>query len=162
MTLKVEEHINNIFEDMFNRNDRILGVLCRGTDYFWYTKSQGKPNLNRLDTLIKKVRQVMDEYKCNKIFLATEDEDILSYFAEKIPQVFYIDDKRLSSNVHELLGERWKRENIDLKEKGLNYITNIYILTRCQCFIGAKTSASVFIPILSDMEYIFFYNMNEL
>ena len=58
-----------------------------------------------------------------------------------------------------LLGEVWKEKKINLREKGLKYILNIYILSKCKCFIGTRTSGSVFLPIMSDIKDMFFFDL---
>lgn len=139
----------------------ILGVLCRGTDYFHYTKAQsGEHIIEKLKLVIDKVKKTAEKRQCKWIFLATEDEDILQMYIETFGKsLIYIEDERLCSKEKKLLGQAWKEKHIDLKEKGLNYILNFYILSHCKCFVGARTSMSVFLPIVGDLEYMFFYDL---
>lgn len=156
----LKENYAKIIENV--GKDAVLGVLCRGTDYFHHTNAQNVSGggQKHIKLLIDKVKAVMLEKKCQYVFLATEDEDIfqlfLTIFKEKL---LYIEDERLTSSEKSLLGIAWKREGIDLKRKGLNYILNFYILSQLNYFIGAKTSASIFLPIVSEMKYSFFYDL---
>lgn len=159
-TLKyLDKHYNEICEQC--EGEKVLGVLCRGTDYFHYTKAQRGENIaQNLKLVIEKVRKTAEERQCKWIFLATEDKDILEMFIKAFGKsLIFIEDDRLSSSEEKLLGQAWKENNIDLKRKGLNYILNFYVLSHCQCFVGARTSASVFLPIVGNMEYMFFYDL---
>lgn len=159
-TLKyLEENYNQIIKKC-NR-EKLLGVLCRGTDYFHYTNAQGgERSIEKISLVIKKVEETARDKNCTWVFLATEDEDILQMFIKAFGErLIFIEDDRLSSMEQKLLGEAWKEKHIDLKKKGLNYILNLYVLSHCKCFVGAKTSASVFLPIISEMEYMLFYDL---
>lgn len=141
--------------------EKILGVLCRGTDYFHYTNAQNVNNVEeKMDILISKIYQTMQEKNCEYVFLATEDADILERFTKKFDKkLLFIEDDRISSSEDKLLGIVWKEKGVDLKQKGLNYILNFYILSKLDYFIGARTSATVFLPIVGTKKYSFFYDL---
>lgn len=157
------KYLDENFKKINNQceGENIVGVLARGTDYFYYTKAQSCDHIYRkLKLVIDKVRKTADEKYCKWIFLATEDESILKMFIKAFGErLIFIEDDRLSLTEQKLLGEAWKEKQIDLKKKGLNYILNFYILSHCKCFVGARTSMSVFLPIVGNLEYMFFYDL---
>jgi len=59
----------------FNTKERWLGVLARGTDYL--NTAVGHSNQPGIKDLEKEINIIREKYECNKIFLATEDADIL-------------------------------------------------------------------------------------
>ncbi len=160
---ETQKYLEEEYKAIYNQcgGESILGVLCRGTDYFHYTKAQSGDHITeKLNLVIEKVRKTAKERQCKWIFLATEDKDILQMFIDAFGKsCIYIDDERLNSKEEKLLGQAWKENHIDLRKKGLNYILNFYILSHCKCFVGTRTSASVFLPIVGNMEYMFFYDL---
>ena len=141
---------------------KIMGCLCRGSDYFYHTKSQ-KDAFEKIETVIDKVEKEMHVHQCQFVFLATEDEDVLYRFENRFgDNLLYLDDFRVNSDERRLLGQAWKANKIDLRKKGLNYIASVYVLAHCNCFVGTKTSASVFLPIISDLEYQFYFDLNSI
>lgn len=163
-TLKyLEENYQMILNQTSTEN--ILGVLVRGTDYFWHTDVQYNA-FDKLDLVVSKVKKIMVEKNIEYLYLATEDEFIWKLFIEKFGEkCLYIDDERIDGRSEKgLIGEVWKEKNINLREKGLKYILNIYILSKCKCFVGTKTSASIFLPIISDMERknMFFFDLGSI
>lgn len=72
-------YIDKIYNDCFDKSDRILGVVVRGTDYV-LNKPKNHPVQPTAEQAIEKCREVMKEQNCNKIFLATEDKKIYDAF----------------------------------------------------------------------------------
>ena len=158
-TLKyLEENYQKIVNEA--KTENILGVLCRGSDYFWHTEEQYNA-FDKLVFVVQNVRKILEEKNIEHIFLATEDEGILQLFKKEFGEkILYIEDERVDGKKEQrLLGEVWKEKKINLREKGLKYILNIYILSKCKCFIGTRTSGSVFLPIMSDIKDMFFFDL---
>ena len=165
--INVNSQTKQYLESMYNNIEKkchgnhFLGVLCRGTDYFHYTNAQGNIDIElKLMKVIEFVGNIAEKKECQYIFLATEDQDIFDRFFKAFAErLLYFDDERLQSDEDQLLGQAWKKNNIDLKKKGLNYILNFYVLSQAKFFVGARTSASVFLPIVGEKEYMFFYDL---
>ena len=66
----------------FNTNERILGVLARGTDYT-LLRPYNHPIQPTITQLLNKAEKVIEKYQCKYIYLATEDSLILSAFQKK-------------------------------------------------------------------------------
>ncbi|MBR4383882.1 MAG: hypothetical protein IKP64_10035, partial [Selenomonadaceae bacterium] len=66
-------------EKLFSPQDRVLGVLLRGTDYL-SERPQNHPIPPPIEFAASMVVVKLREWKCNKIFLATEDKNILQIF----------------------------------------------------------------------------------
>lgn len=141
-------------QSSIDEGDKILGVLFRGTDYYFFLDEKIIEVEKTIYRAIMLTKHYMKIYHCKWIFLVTEDVDVFNMFKNEFNNLLlFLDDIRISMRKEnkELLGVQWKKNDIDLKKKGLNYITNIFILSKCDYFIGNKTSASVFIPIISDI-----------
>ena len=133
---------------------RVLGILCRGTDYVM-TKPKNHPVQPDVTEVIKDARQVMKEQRCDYVFVATEDQDLLvalkAEFGEKL---LSLDQRRYSckdmcsdqmlAQVKEKDGER------NPTKDALDYLAAIYLLTRCCCFIGGRTGGTKGVLLMND------------
>lgn len=142
-----------------NREERILGVLCRGTDYV-KLKPFRHPVQPTAEEVIKKAQDVMKKQKCNKIFLATEDGEILKKFQKVFGKKLLISEqKRFSNTENKYLSEiHFERKN-DAYLKGLEYLTTIVLLSRCDCFIAGRCSGTIGAVLFSNgFDYMYFWD----
>lgn len=125
-----------------SNEDRVLGVLARGTDYY-ALKPSGHPVQPEIDQLKKDIECKLAEWNCNKIFLATEDSVILrelqAYFGAKLftQNQEYVDYQGGATCDTEI------KRNHDARIRGQEYVTNLLMLTWCNCIIAGRTSGSV-------------------
>jgi hypothetical protein len=73
------EYIQTDLNAVFQNGRRVLGVLCRGTDYVLKKPKYHAIQPDPID-VIKKAKEVMKKYNCSHIYLATEDEHIYELF----------------------------------------------------------------------------------
>ncbi len=121
---------------------RLLGVLIRGTDYKVVHKD-GPRKMADVSDMIPMIREWMDSYGYDGIFLATEDRDILAEMRE----AFGDDVKVIAQERHsvadldgkKLLAELEKESAADYEgsvaESTVNYFYALYMLSRCTAFI---------------------------
>lgn len=142
--------------------DRVLGVLCRGTDYV-ALKPRRHPRQPSPEMVIKKAKRVMKKYNCNKLYLATEDKKILEMFEKAFPDVMIPNDSELYDydNVHFITEMKKEREN-DAYLQGLEYLVSLLILARCNCFIGGRTGGTVGTLLFAEeYEYEYVWNLGR-
>ena len=121
---------------------RILGVLIRGTDYLVVHKD-GPRKMAGADDMIPMIREWIDEFGYEGIFLATEDSDVLARIrAEFGSCVRVIAQERHSVSDlegHLLLAELEKKSTSDYDasviESTVNYFYALYMLSRCSAFL---------------------------
>ncbi|MCQ2457613.1 MAG: hypothetical protein MJ142_02650 [Clostridia bacterium] len=121
---------------------RLLGVLIRGTDYVVVHKDGPRKMAGAAD-MIPMIREWMDSYGYDGIFLATEDRDILA----EMRSAFGDDVKVIAQERHsvadldgrKLLAELEKENAADYEgsvaESTVNYFYALYMLSRCAAFI---------------------------
>ena len=138
------------YHSLFLKEDRILGVLMRGTDYS-SLKLPNHPIPPSLDEAVEKVKEMKDKWNCNKVFLATEDYNIVLHFKEafgddcklsKRPYINY--DGKTHISLYHL-----NREN-DFYLLGKEYLTQIVILSKCNCLITMKANGAIGALMMSD------------
>lgn len=152
-----------IVESFYNHNfmgQRMLGVLCRGTDY-----TQNKPSRHpvqpSLEEVFEKIKEVTEKYKCTKIFLGTEDVGIYRRFKEKYGDTVITNRKSfIKYSGEQSIGKVIKNGTDNLKEEGMEYLATIALLARCDCFVGGHTSGTVGVMLMNDhFEYKYIFNL---
>jgi hypothetical protein len=152
----LNENMHNYVETLWKpigRYGKILGVLCRGTDYL--LPAFGFHPLEA-DEFIPFCKKRFAEGGYSKIFLATEDSDILSQFKTAFgKELLYLEDYRSTfDQKHMFIREQWEQTDIDMEEKNRNYIAAIYILGKCDAFIAnVRTSAVPFVQLIKEGEF---------
>ena len=71
--------VKAVYQEFPFEEKKILGVLCRGTDYMTL-RPHNHPVQPSADIVINKAKAIMREFRCDYCYLATEDESILSAF----------------------------------------------------------------------------------
>jgi len=134
---EADRYISTFFGDK-----KILGVLCRGTD-FTSLKPKNHPRQPDVDEVIRKADFLIRNHHFDGIFLATEDHKIFfefkNNFHEKLfcyfpPSVLYKDNYFIT-NIP--INTKIRYENAK------KYLISILILSKCDSFIGGITSGSI-------------------
>lgn len=159
-------HIERVWENMLGgqnlsdeRGKGFLGVRIRGSDYD--ALGEGVP---WKQDIIKIVKTALKETTMSRIFLATDDVDVVSLFEKAFDKsvLHYIkeDDRINEADVWEMT-----KQGIDAMEArpyvvmkrttdkylhNLNYITEIMLLTKCDGIIWQQSSAGMLLPLMKD------------
>ena len=162
---RTREYLDNKIDMLFNGKGKILGVLCRGTDYV-LKKPKGHPIQPNPEDVIKDSKEIMKKYGCSYIFLATEDLDIFNLFKSTFSdQLLYIDQRRVSKK--DMDGNNYlssynmkMNEDKEVFSKAIEYFTATYLLSRCNCYLGGRTGGSKGVLIMTEeFEYKKIYNI---
>lgn len=125
----------------------VLGVIARGTDY-----AHVKPKLHAIPCenkiYINHVRNIMNKYGFDKVFLATEDEEILmlfkKYFDKK--ELIYTGQRRYSDTKNNYLCTIKLYDEDDSYRKCMDYNVVVALLSQCSgllsnCYCGSVDGA---------------------
>ena len=141
-------------------DNNTLGVLCRGTDYL-LRKPHNHPRQPQPETVIHDAKKFIEEHRYDKIFVATEDAEILNLFVREFGEKLkYIDQPRI-----ELTKDKNFISDIELSadrryEIALNYYTALYILSNCTAIIAGRTAGTLGAVFMSEgYRYSHFYNL---
>lgn len=138
------------YHSIFLNNERVLGVLLRGTDYV-ALKPPRHPIPPPLDFALETVKKLREQWNCKKIFLATEDYNIFKKFKEYFeddcltidrPYVQYDDKKNIGSYSNNRKNDRFLN--------GKEYLTQMTLLTKCNCFVTAMCSGAVGVMMMTE------------
>lgn len=134
----------------FRTDAKILGVLCRGTDYT-NIRPYNHPVQPSLNLVLSKADEMMEKYQCDYCYLATEDQEILNTFRSKFQgKLLITQDIYYASDIAESINQTNIDCQIDLHRKNMEYLTALILLSKCQYFIGGRTSGTVVSLLLAD------------
>ncbi|MBD5549059.1 MAG: hypothetical protein HDQ97_17010 [Lachnospiraceae bacterium] len=141
----------------FDNGEKVLGVLCRGTDYT-NIRPYNHPIQPSLETVFAKADEFMYNYQCDYCYLATEDQEILSAFRKKYQnRLLTTQEIYYESALKDTINETNNKRCINIHQKNMEYLTALILLSKCRYFIGGRTSGTVVSMLLSkgfNAEYI--------
>jgi len=156
---KTMDYLISSYNTIFNTKTNILGILCRGTDYL-LKKPGGHPIQPEPHDVIIKADEILIKYNCNYIYLATEDQDILEMFQSRFGDKLITNNQRRFSKKdflkYNYISQIVKTDDNEKYNLGLNYLSTIYNLSKCDYFIGGKTAGSIGVYLMSN-NFIFDY-----
>ena len=136
--------VNNTYQNLNMNNKKIIGVICRGTDYVKGTP-KGHSKIPSLEEMVIKIQEFMKTKEYDFIFLSTEDEDIKeslkAIFNDKLiwSQKMYINKLEMNGWMVDFL----KRKTKEYKhEKMKEYCVSTYLLAKCDALIAPLIGAS--------------------
>lgn len=142
---------------------KTLGLLCRGTDYF-----AKRPYAHQIqptaEQIIEKTDAFLSEHDVGRIFVATEDAQILGALRARYGErVVSIDCPRLTRKEGQSVAEGFGELHVDKKMNGLYYYASIACLACCDHLIAGKTMATQFIRTMrdGDFETEFYWNLGR-
>lgn len=153
---ETKQYIDNECADVFAGGRRVLGVLCRGTDYVTLRPS-GHPIQPTLEQIFSLVAEKMTALNIDYIYLATEEESIKERFENEYPGLVLVNKRSYYDDYYKnkcryIREVGFEREN-DSYYKGLEYLSSIVILSRCNALIGGNTGGSCAAMFMNNMKY---------
>ncbi len=143
-------------------NNRILGVLARGTDYV-SLRPKNHPIQPTVMQIIEKVEEVIDEYQCTYIFLATEDQAIYNDMKRRLStKLLTIEVARYTTsgnqNINDIVGDRKN----DRYLKGKEYLLSIWLLSQCKCLVAGNVGGTHGALLMSaGYEYSYIFDLGS-
>jgi hypothetical protein len=163
LNTKTKNFVTKKQQELLENKGRILGVLCRGTDYT-QLKPKGHSIQPAPEEVISKAEEVMAQYHCESLYMATEDADIYDLF------VAHFGDKLIFNAVPKWRGADLPKGKSNSKrlsyndkqgkiQGGVTYLSQIYLLSQCTCFIGGSTYGSLGVLLMSNsFDYVHIFN----
>lgn len=133
-------------ENHLIENKRVIGCVLRSTDYV-KLRPAGHPIQPSLEETFDKLHSVMDKYKMEYVYLATEDHLIADAFKKEFPNCVienkrYYFNEKYDENALDMISQvHFKRDNDDYL-KMLEYISSINIVSRCDCLVTGLSGGS--------------------
>ena len=158
-----QTYIQNEYKTILKGKDKILGVLCRGTDYT-LKKPVGHPVQPEPEKVIKKAKEVMVAKQLDYIYLATEDQNIYELFLEEFGEKLLTNSQdRFTKQEMEKVQYLYQIKHDREKDKyllGLEYLSSLYLLSKCHSFIAGRTRGATGVLLMTDgFDYQYIWNL---
>lgn len=146
-----EHQITQVYRKLFPITGKVLGVVYRGTDY---NRAYGHMASGDLKSYIEYIKKYVEQIGYEYIFLATEVEEATMEFKKVFGnRVFWTDQKRYKASERRwLFTIHFERENDEL-EKGIEYITVLDLLSKCDAIVGTDTGTTRAAVVLNQKRY---------
>ena len=149
---ETQKYIENEVSKYIKNDDVVIGVLARGTDYL-KRKTKGEHIQPQPRVIINKLKHFLKKHKeITKIYLATEDDEIYQTFKKEFKDMVIDNNQyryKYTDNQKYLCELNANRENHKYT-LGLEYLSSLHILSRCQYFIGGRCAGTKIAWILSE------------
>lgn len=177
---KTQKHVESELDNLGLCDKRVLGVSYRaGYDLL---QSVGHEAQVPIDKLVYNIKRHMDVWSCDYVFIAVESQDVIDFFAREFgDRLIYLDRPRVGGDtptctldkdraqlylsslksaqvgggdsLSELIDFIKFERDDDMRLKGLEYITEMYLLSRCTSLLSTKTSGSLGALIMNEMQF---------
>jgi hypothetical protein len=156
-TLKqIEEQKIVLFRDYNN----ILGVKYRGTDYTAEVAPEGHYIPASLEEIIVKTKELYSEWNMEWIYLSTEESLAVDAFRKVFSNKIIVTNSVRIDTYSKEMGSsseiNFGRKN-DNYLKGLDYIVDTVLLSKCDALITSKNNGSMAAMELNDNQYKYKY-----
>ena len=156
---KVKEYAEKERNRLFSKDEKILGVKCRGTDYIKECP-KNHPIQPGILEIINESERIFKEYNCNKIFLVTEDREYYEAFQKKFGEVLVIYEDDFVDYKEGSVGKALYEQSKNMYEEGLKYLTTTLLLSGCNCLCAGCVSATVGALLMTEgYEYLYLFDL---
>ena len=150
----IKKYVLDLAEDKIKTDNvsKMLGVFLRGTDYT-HLKPAGHAVQPSKEMAAEKIDEFLKKYGNMKIFLATEDEDILNYLRQRYGDLIFTTDNNVIKNYS---GKNFLTNEIKGVNKykfGLDYLVKMICLARCKYLIASMAAGSFFADLYNANNY---------
>ena len=156
---EIQKEADNLADIMFGEN-KILGVLIRGTDYV-NARPPKHPIQPTVEQVVSKIDEVLKKMKCEHIYLATEDETIFRQVKRKYGEkVVSMDVKRYITQGNQNINDVRKENEENVCSMEQQYLINILLLSKCHYLVAGNAGGTQGALLLNDKyEYRYVYDL---
>lgn len=160
---KTKEYLKNEMDSILKFPEKTVGVIYRGTDY---TKGHpiGHPIQPSMKKLSEKVEEMLKLQRCEYIYLASDEKEIVTYFNDKFPgkvlinkRVYYdeatnVDYSNFNNDHIGISGAEFNRDN-NKYLIGIEYISSMNLVSNCSCLVAGACGGTTAVLYMNDLKY---------
>lgn len=152
---KVENIINQKSKEILKNKKNILGIAFRfgGHSKKHFAKATGHPVQPDIEEITKLAKIYLDKWGMQYIFLTSDTEEAVQAFKKIFKsKLIVLKRKRFSELLKKgEINNLYSQEN--LYQTSLNYLTEMILLSRCDCLIGSINSGLRYAVIQNNCKY---------
>lgn len=151
--------VQSEYDRLFQKEDKVLGVKCRGTDYANH-KPANHPIQPTPEQAVAKAEEIFHKQNCTKVFLATEDAAFHNLFLEKFGNKLITNKIKYAQYHGGSAGkEEYERDDGGYKA-GMEYLITTMLLAKCDCLCAGCVSGTVAALLLTEgYEYTYLFDL---
>lgn len=156
---EIKETADSIYNSLFSKYDKVLGVRCRGTDYK-KMKLTNHPIQPEIPEVLREVKRIVKEYRCTKIFLMTEDATYYDACKKEFGDmvITYKDD--FVTYTEGAIGEAMYNQVESRYVMGRDYLIETLLLAKCNYLCAGCVSSTVSVLLMAEhYEYIYLFDL---
>lgn len=154
-----EKRVKEEYDRLFPKSGKVLGVICRGTDYI-NGKPKNHPVQPTVEQVVGKAEEIYREKKCAGIFLATEDKRYYEAFREKFGDCLITNTTNYPEYQKGSIGKLLYENESDNCETGMAYLMTILLLSKCDYLCASCVSGTVGALLLTEgYEYTYLFDL---
>ncbi len=160
---EIAEQGEEIRKRLFPLDERILGASARFEYNALSTKGNSlihghavQPSVQEFAQLIRKR---LKEWNCTKVFISVDDKDARNFLMNEFGTQAIVLERQLPSFYHEgkaKANQYYRKEinaGMDVKQKSMDYLMEVWLLSNCDCLLAGKTSGNSFAYLLNNHHY---------
>lgn len=154
-----KRYLDTEYNSLFKGKGKILGVKTRGSD-FTILKPFGHPIQPAIQDVITLCKEKINEFGYEYIYLASEEKLVEDLFEANFPgkvivnkRVYY--DEIMKLNNFQNAWQIHTNNELEIKARGLEYLSSIYLLSKCNALIGGNCGGSMAALFMNDGGYTY-------
>lgn len=160
----VTHYIEDEYAKILLNKGKVLGVLCRGTDYV-QRRPEGHPIQPQISDVIQMADRLQNKYNWDYIYLATDEKKTEQQFNEHFPGKVLINKRHYLDGDYSdkyLCDVSLDREN-DQYYRDLEYLSSMTMLSRCSMFIGGYCGGSQAVLLMNhgNFEFVHLFDLGD-
>ncbi len=157
MNEKTQQYCNRTKDSVFSGQDRVLGVSVRiaGHSETAFSQGAGHPRQPSSEEMIKIVKDRLQRWDMNKVFLATDSDYAVAKFREAFGQDLIVMTRMRSPIGYDQKDDMLKPmyDSRNIVQTTMDYIAEMELLSACNGLIGSISSGLRYAVVKNGSKY---------
>tara|TARA_B100001287_G_scaffold275992_1_gene285335 strand:- start:2055 stop:3113 length:1059 start_codon:yes stop_codon:yes gene_type:complete len=152
----IKEQIDKRLDNLFKYKKNILGIVLRGTDYLNNTLSRGHSTPFNAENSLEIVENYLNKWKMEYVYLSTEVNEYVELYKNHFKdKLILLERYRYKNDQNKKFINQYTRDRKNDKYlTGLEYLTEVYGLAKCDSIIGTSCGSLHSAIIINNNKYI--------
>lgn len=159
-----ESHVNQIYNELFPKDGKILGVVIRGSSYGTKkTQFSSHPTQLPIKDVIKEVYKCLEAWEYQYVFFMNEVQELVDIMKGEFGDKLIVLPRMRDSLNRKTDGSELNPmyEDGNRFKTNLDYITEVALLSKCDSLIGSMSSGTRTAIMWNNEKYEHIYILKE-